>query len=129
MTSSFTAYIDESGDEGFVFKPNEQGSSRWLVVLSAVVFRKPKDLEAVKTMRSVRQLLGKPPNKALHFRELRHEQRVPYVRAIAASPVRTVSVLIHKPSITEPERFQSEAHPLIPLRNPFAAGARVVDVP
>jgi Protein of unknown function (DUF3800) len=107
MTSSFTAYIDESGDEGFVFLPGEKGSSRWLV-LSAVVFRKAKDLEAVRVMREVRTLLGKDPKKALHFREMKHEHRVPYVRALAAAPMRTVSVLIHKPSITEPEKFQSE---------------------
>jgi Protein of unknown function (DUF3800) len=111
MGASFTAYIDESGDEGFVFRPKESGSSRWLV-LSAVVFRKSKDLEAVKTLRAVRAVLGKPPKYALHFRELRHEQRVPYVRSVAAAPIRTVSVLIHKPSITEPELFQNEAHRL-----------------
>ena len=56
MSSSFTAYIDESGDEGFVFLPGEKGSSRWLV-LSAVVFRKTKDREAVRVMREVRALL------------------------------------------------------------------------
>ncbi len=107
MTSSFTAYIDESGDEGFVFLPGEKGSSRWLVV-SAVVFRKSKDLEAVRIMREVRTLLGKDPKKALHFRDMKHEHRVPYVRALAGAPIRTVSVLIHKPSITEPEKFQTE---------------------
>jgi hypothetical protein len=36
MTTSFVAYIDESGDEGFKFLPNEQGSSRWFV-LSALL--------------------------------------------------------------------------------------------
>lgn len=108
MTSSFTAYIDESGDEGFVFLPGEKGSSRWLV-LSAVVFRKSKDLEAVRVMREVRALLGKDPKKALHFREMKHEQRVPYVRALTNTPMRTVNILIHKPSITEPEKFQNEA--------------------
>ena len=107
MTTSFTAYIDESGDEGFVFLPGERGSSRWLV-LSAVVFRKSKDPEAVRVMREVRALLGKDPKKALHFREMKHEHRLPYVRALAAAPLRTVSVLIHKPTITEPEKFQSE---------------------
>ncbi len=108
MTTSFTAYIDESGDEGFVFLPGEKGSSRWLV-LSAVVFRKSKDPEAVRVMREVRALLGKDPKKALHFRKMKHEHRIPYVRAVATAPIRTVSVLIHKPSITEPEKFQSEA--------------------
>jgi Protein of unknown function (DUF3800) len=38
MTTSFTAYIDESGDEGSVFLPGEKGSSRWLV-LSGVTNR------------------------------------------------------------------------------------------
>lgn len=107
MTTSFTAYIDESGDEGFVFLPGEKGSSRWLV-LSAVVFRKSKDLEAVRVMREVRALLGKDPKKALHFREMKHEHRVPYVRVVSTASMRTVSVLIHKPSIAEPEKFQSE---------------------
>lgn len=108
MTASFTAYIDESGDEGFVFHPEERGSSRWLV-LSAVVFRKSNDLLAVQIMRDARALLKKEPKRALHFRELRHEQRVPYVRLIGSAKLRTVSVLIHKPSIKEPERFQSDS--------------------
>ena len=57
MPASFTVYIDESGDEGFIFLPGERGSSRWLV-LSAVVLRKRNDLAAVGVMRSVRTLLG-----------------------------------------------------------------------
>lgn len=111
MTASFTVYIDESGDEGFVFQPGERGSSRWLV-LSAVVFRKTNDLDAVGLMREVRQRLNKEPKKALHFRELKHEQRVPYVRRIGEARLRTVSVLIYKPSIKEPEKFQTESHRL-----------------
>lgn len=111
MTASFTAYVDESGDEGFVFLPEEKGSSRWLV-LSAVVFRKGSDLDAVRLMREVRARLGKDAKRALHFRELKHEQRVPYVRAISEASLRTVSVLIHKPSIKEPERFQTEKYRL-----------------
>ncbi len=107
MTASFTVYIDESGDEGFVFLPNEQGSSRWLV-LSAVVFRKANDLDAVSLMRHVRTVLNKQHKQALHFRDLKHEHRVPYARAIGEAKLRTVTVLVHKPSIKEPERFQSE---------------------
>lgn len=107
MTVSYTVYIDESGDEGFTFMANEQGSSRWLV-LSAVVYRKDKDLSAVQLLRDVRERLKKPPKKALHFRDLKHEHRVPYVRAIGEEPLRAVSVLIHKPSIQEPEKFHSE---------------------
>ena len=108
MASSFTAYIDESGDEGFVFLPGEKGSSRWLV-LSAVVFRKAKDLEAVRVMREVRTLLVYYFMMPLHLRATHHHYRAPYVPAWATAPMRTVSVLIHKPSITEPEKFQNEA--------------------
>jgi len=104
---SFRVYIDESGDEGFVFNSNGSGSSRWLV-LSAVVVRKKNDLSLVRLLEGVRVLLNKVPKKALHFRNLKHEQRVPYVRQIAAAQIKTISVLIYKPSLLEPEKFQSE---------------------
>jgi hypothetical protein len=43
---SFVAYVDESGDEGFVFNADDGGSSRWFV-LSAVVIRQVNDLQMV----------------------------------------------------------------------------------
>jgi hypothetical protein len=104
---SFRVYIDESGDEGFVFNPDGSGSSLWLV-LSAVVIRKKNDLELVGLLDKVRLLLSREPKYKIHFRKLKHEQRIPYIRQIALAPVRFVSVLIHKPSIREPEKFQSE---------------------
>ncbi|MBI4849782.1 MAG: DUF3800 domain-containing protein [Nitrospirae bacterium] len=104
---SYRIYIDESGDEGFVFHSDGSGSSRWLV-LSAVVVRKKNDLSLVRLIESVRVLLGKAHKKELHFRELKHEQRVPYVKQIAAAQAKTVSVLIYKPSLRDPEKFQSE---------------------
>lgn len=109
MKASFRVYIDESGDEGFVFKPDGSGSSRWLV-LSALITRRETDLETVKLIDRVRRQLGRLPRTPLHFRDLKHEQRIPYVREIAAAKIRTVSVLIHKPSISEPEKFQSEKY-------------------
>lgn len=107
MASSFRVYIDESGDEGFVFLPNEQGSSRWLV-LSAVVVRTGRDNEMVRIAKECRALLNKPPKHPLHFRNLKHEQRVPFARMVGEAPIRHISVLIHKPSIAEPEMFQQE---------------------
>ncbi|MBI2421385.1 MAG: DUF3800 domain-containing protein [Candidatus Hydrogenedentes bacterium] len=104
---SFRVYIDESGDEGFVFNSDGSGSRRWLV-LSAVVVRAKNDLRLVEVMKDVRQLLGKQPKKQLHFTDLKHEMRVPYVRKIAGEPIRTVTVLIYKPSIQETEKFQTE---------------------
>ena len=111
MTTSFVAYIDESGCEGFTFLPGENGSSRWFV-LSAVVVRKENDHSVVQLAKDARTLLKKDPKKALHFRELKHEHRVPLARLIGNASLRTVSVLIHKPSIAEPEVFQNQRYSL-----------------
>lgn len=106
MTSSFTAYIDEAGDEGFKFLPNEKGSSRWFVI-SAAVFRSSSSLVPISILKNSRITVGKPPNYVLHFRDLRHEQRVAYVAEITKHPMRIVSVAVYKPGINEPERYQS----------------------
>lgn len=55
----------------------------------------------------MREVLGKPPKTPLHFVDLRHEQRVPYVRRVGELPIRTVNILVHKPQISEPEKFQN----------------------
>lgn len=107
MPSSFVTYIDESGDEGFLFKADGSGSSRWFV-LSAVVVRRSNDLQLVSCLKDVRVLLGKEPKFPLHFVDLKHEQRVPYARRVGELPIRTVSVLAFKPQISEPEKFQNE---------------------
>ena len=103
-TPTFVVYIDESEDEGFRFNG---GSSKWFVV-SAVITRKAKDLETVKLVDDVRRQLGKPDKKPLHFRDMKHEQRLPFIDRIVQShaELRTVTVLVHKPSLKEPEKFQ-----------------------
>jgi hypothetical protein len=106
MNPSFVVYIDESGDEGFVFNGDGSGSSRWFV-LSAAVIRKVNDLQMVSCLKAARAVLGKPPKTPLHFVDLKHEQRVPYIRRVGELPIRTVNVLVHKPLIAEPEKFQN----------------------
>jgi hypothetical protein len=105
-TPSFIAYVDESGDEGFVFNPDGSGSSRWFV-LSAAVVRLSNDSQMVSCLKEVRNVLGKALKTPLHFVDLKHEQRVPYIRRVGALPVRTVSVMVCKPLIAEPEKFQN----------------------
>lgn len=105
--ASYKVYVDESGDEGFVFNADGTGSRRWLI-LSAVVARTKNDLKLVDALKTVRSTLGKPPKQQLHFTDLKHEQRVPYIRHVAGLPIRTISVLIFKPAIQEPEKFQAE---------------------
>ncbi len=106
MKPSFIAYVDESGDEGFVFNADGCGSSRWFV-LSAAVIRETNDLQMVQCLKEVRTVLQKEPKTPLHFVDLKHEQRVPYIRRVGELPIRTVSVLVYKPLIAEPEKFQN----------------------
>ena len=100
-------YIDESGDEGLDFG---RGASGWFV-LSAIVTRALTDLDTVKLVDRVREILKKPEKKPLHFRDLRHEHRLPFVEQIAQARVQAVSVMIHKPSIVAAETFR-EPHRL-----------------
>jgi len=109
MNASFLAYVDESGDEGFVFNEGGSGSSRWFV-LSAVVIRQTNDLYMVSGLKQVREVLRKPPKTPLHFVDLKHEQRIPYIRRVGELPIRTVSVLIYKPLISEAEKFQNKKY-------------------
>lgn len=104
MSATFVAYIDESGDEGYSFA---RGSSDWFV-LSAVVTRKASDLQTVKLIDEVRTLLGKPEKKPLHFRDLRHEHRIPFLDRIARADLRVMSAMVHKPSLASPENFQQQ---------------------
>lgn len=111
MAESFVAYIDESGDEGFKFNPDGSGSSRWFI-LSAVVVRKTNDSQIVAGAKRAREALKFDLKQQIHFCKLRHEQRVPVARVIGNLPVKTVSILIHKPSIADPEIFQQDAYSL-----------------
>jgi hypothetical protein len=102
MAPTFVVYIDESGDEGFSFG---RGSSEWFV-LCAVITKKANDLETVMLVDEARSQLGKRERQPLHFRDLRHEQRLPLVARIAKADLRTICICVHKPSLSEPETFQ-----------------------
>jgi hypothetical protein len=102
MTASFVVYIDESGDEGFQF---QKGSSEWFII-SAAITRKSSDLATVKLVDRVRETLDRKDREPLHFRQLKHEQKLPYIHQIAQANLRSVSVFVHKPSIRDVEKFQ-----------------------
>lgn len=101
MPSSFRVYVDEAGDEGFRFS---QGSSEWFVV-GAVVTHAVEDRRVVNIVGEVRSQLGKPKGYVLHFRQLRHEQRLPWVAKIASATLRVAVVMVHKPSLANPQTF------------------------
>lgn len=107
MQASFRAYVDESGDEGFAFRtsPSMQASSDWFV-LTAFVTRKKTDLETVKIIDRVRRELQLHPKKHIHWKDLKHAEKVRYAQLVSELQVRTIAVCVHKPSLLEPETFR-----------------------
>jgi hypothetical protein len=102
----FTAYIDESGDEGSKF---EEGSSRWFV-LSAMVVENTEQIQQMlcQLIDSVRDTINQgrqehhriPPCKPLHFRDLKHDDRKFFSMKIGqVVDVCSISVLCHKPTL------------------------------
>jgi hypothetical protein len=70
------------------------------------VWNAKSDGTPVQLVDAVRAHLKKPDKKPLHFRDLRHEHRLVFVDAISQAALKTVTVLVHKPSLKEPEKFQ-----------------------
>lgn len=107
MSVSFRAYIDESGDEGFKFRalPADNGSSDWFV-LAAFVTRKSNDLDTVKAIDQVRNELKLHPKKHVHWKKMKHPQKVRYAQIIGELQAKIIGICVHKPSLLEPEKFQ-----------------------
>ena len=105
MASSFVAYVDEAGDEGF--KKIGHGTPEWFI-LSAVVTKTDLDVQTVKVIDDIRHELKRPPLTPLHFRKIKqHHQKLLCVSRVAKSDIRAMSVMIHKPSLLEPENFNA----------------------
>lgn len=107
MTASFRAYIDESGDEGFKFRSSQdkQASSDWFV-LSAFITRKSTDLQTVKNIDKLRDEFKLHARKHIHWKDLKHTEKVRYAQIISGLQARIIGVCVHKPSLLEPENFQ-----------------------
>ncbi len=103
MGHTFVAYIDESGDDGLgnFRQPGARGgASNWLV-LSALLFRKAHDLDAVSWRDQITKRMPEKKSRHLHFANLNHGQKLFAVRKIASYPVKAVSVVAHKPNIAD----------------------------
>lgn len=103
MTHSFVAYIDESGDDGLgnFREPGKcGGASHWLVV-SACVFRRSNDLEAVRWRDEILARMQDRRSRDIHFKKLSHAQRVAACQALASKPVRAISIFSGKRTAPE----------------------------
>jgi Protein of unknown function (DUF3800) len=110
MAYQFVAYIDESGDEGFIFPEGlpERSSSKWFVI-SAIITPIGRDKEIIALARSIRSDLQMQAKAIIHFADLRHDRRVYVVNRIASSWLTVTSVIIHKDRIEHSEIFTAEA--------------------
>jgi len=104
MSGTFRCYIDESGCEGFAF---DRGSSEWFI-LTGLFVRKEDDLSVTSIVDKVRAFLQKAPKKHIHWKDLKHEQKVYYIGEIAKTSIKVVSVCINKREITNVENFQQK---------------------
>lgn len=104
MAHSYIAYIDESGDDGLpghFRKPGGQGGpSHWLAI-GATVWRLSRDLDMVSCAKTIiSNLPAQKRNKALHFAELDHAQRVMAISQLTARRrFRMTGVYAYKPVI------------------------------
>lgn len=107
------AYIDESGDEGFVFPttPGGAGSSRWFTI-AAVVVAAENDADVARSVSRIKTRLwptqGPQWVKPLHWARLKHAQRRVVVEEIAAEDFILIAVAFDKihPRLQR-ERFDS----------------------
>lgn len=96
---SFYAFIDEAGDEGFVFKdPPQRASSEWFV-LSAVIFHTEDQAGTSRVFKETLDPIEQHRRSPLHFRVLPHEARIPVVAKLAALPISVISICVNKKSL------------------------------
>lgn len=96
----YTAYIDEAGDEGFgkLAAGNSEGQSRWLCVGACIVTRE-NDLKLPGWRNEILAKFPKKKTRDLHFRDLKHEQKIVVCQEISKLPLGICVTLSHKITI------------------------------
>lgn len=97
----FRAYIDESGDEGFLWRSDGQGASPWFF-LSAVVVPTAAESAAISVVHDIRLRLGLDQHHTLHWVDRRrHNDRKVIVQEIAKAPILIISVGVDKQRLAQ----------------------------
>jgi hypothetical protein len=96
MSHSYTVYIDESGDDGlqnFREPGAHGGASNWLVI-GACLVRSSRDLELVSLRDRIKaDCLPTKKGRAVHFKDMNHNQRRRASQLISGQPLRFSCVL------------------------------------
>lgn len=100
LMQHFTIYIDEAGDEGFgkLAAGPIGGQSRWLVLGACIVSRE-NDLKLPHLRDEILSRFPLKKTKDLHFRELKHEQKIVVSQEISKFPIGTCVAMSHKVTI------------------------------
>ena len=95
--SRYILYVDEAGDDGLKPFSSKAGqlSAEWFVV-GGLLFRSEHDIEMVRSVRSLIQRLGLPPDRELHFVDLNDKKRLALCAEIASLMGRWFCVISHK---------------------------------
>lgn len=105
--SGFTAFIDESGDEGFVFRdPPARASSQWFT-LSAIVVRNCYKQEEMLALKNCIETVFNGKWTDVHFVKLKHEQRCAITNYLSTRRFRVISICWNKREITEDGQFHT----------------------
>lgn len=111
IESTFTAYVDEAGDEGYHFVPRpDRRSSEWFI-LSAVICRTDRISDIELSVAAFDFMHGKQRAK-FHFQKAAHEECVAFANMINELPVAAISIFAHKPSIREDAALRTGKHML-----------------
>ena len=97
----YTVYIDEAGDEGFgkLAAGPQGGQSRWLILGACLVSRE-NDLKIPGWRDHILARFPKKQKRDLHFRDLKHEQKIVVCQEIAKLPLGACLTLSHKVTIS-----------------------------
>ncbi len=97
MAYSHVAYVDEAGDEGFgkLRNPDQGGQSNWLL-LGAAIVRQSDDLSLPAWRNNILNRLNRQTRRDLHFKDLKHDQRVVASQELANNPIFSCVTFSHK---------------------------------
>ena len=98
---SFVVCIDESGDQGLNF--DAAGCSKWFV-LSAVVGLQKNAEDMHELVKRIKGEIDWSKRQALHFKKVKADKRERVIKGLVdgGNLFRAISVLVHKPSLTDP---------------------------
>lgn len=93
----YTAYIDEAGDEGIgkLAAGPVGGQSRWLILGACLVTRE-NDLKLPSWRDEIVAKFPLKKSRDLHFRDLKHEQKIAACKTLAQKPFHACLTMSHK---------------------------------